>query len=121
MFLLNSHGQIVTCNLNSTLRNVYFPNLIHQIICLSYCNITIYKCEFIVTGKRDSVEYIFAASKKKSKNPLLRNYLCEYTMKDGGFKIEHIAAWNIVKYIKCKYEKKYSLYKIRKYASYNKY
>jgi len=50
------------------------------------------------------VEYIFAVS-IKNKDPPLRNYLCEYIINVGRFKIEHIAAWNIIKSIKQHEEK----------------
>ncbi|XP_014476874.1 PREDICTED: spatacsin [Dinoponera quadriceps] len=55
---------------------------------------------------KNPVEYIFAVS-TKSRNPLLRNYLCEYMMKINGFEAEHIAAWNIIKCI-TQYEEKYN-------------
>lgn len=45
---------------------------------------------------KEPVEYIFTAS-TKTKDPLLRNHLCEYMIKVSGFKAEHIAAWNISK------------------------
>lgn len=51
------------------------------------------------------MEHIFAVS-IKSKDPLLRNYLCEYMINVDGFKTEHVAAWNIIKSIK-QYEEKY--------------
>jgi len=51
------------------------------------------------------VEHIFAVS-IKSKDPPLRNYLCEYMINVNKFKTEHVAAWNIIKSIK-QYEEKY--------------
>ncbi|XP_011147988.1 spatacsin [Harpegnathos saltator] len=56
---------------------------------------------------KDPVEYIFASS-IKSRDPLLRNYLCEYMMKVNGFENKHISAWNIIKSI-TQYEKKYKV------------
>ncbi|XP_036147229.1 spatacsin isoform X2 [Monomorium pharaonis] len=53
---------------------------------------------------KDPIEYIFAVS-IKSKDPLLRNYLCEYMINVAGFKTEHVAAWNIIKSIKQHEEK----------------
>jgi len=58
---------------------------------------------YFLQGK-DPVEYIFAVS-IKNKDPPLRNYLCEYIINVGRFKIEHIAAWNIIKSIKQHEEK----------------
>jgi len=58
---------------------------------------------YFLQGK-DPVEYIFAVS-IKNKDPPLRNYLCEHMINVGRFKIEHIAAWNIIKSIKQHEEK----------------
>jgi len=58
---------------------------------------------YFLQGK-DPVEYIFAVS-IKNKDPPLRDYLCEYMINVGRFKIEHIAAWNIIKSIKQHEEK----------------
>lgn len=51
------------------------------------------------------MEYIFAVS-TKSKDLVLRNYLCEYMININRFETEHVAAWNIAKYI-IQYEEKY--------------
>lgn len=50
------------------------------------------------------MEHIYVIS-IKSKDSLLRDYLCEYMININGFKNEHIAAWNIIKSIK-QYEEK---------------
>ncbi|XP_039304859.1 spatacsin isoform X2 [Solenopsis invicta] len=65
----------------------------------------VYRASHILKNMgKDPNEYIFAAS-IKSKDPLLRNYLCEYMINATGFKTEHIAAWNIIKSIE-QYEEK---------------
>ncbi|XP_011684393.1 PREDICTED: spatacsin [Wasmannia auropunctata] len=65
----------------------------------------VYRASHILNNMgKDPVEHIFAVS-VKSKEPLLRDYLCEYMINVDGFKSEHVAAWNIIKSIKQHEEK----------------
>ncbi|KAL0117009.1 hypothetical protein PUN28_010108 [Cardiocondyla obscurior] len=59
----------------------------------------VYRASHILKNMgKDPIEHIFAIS-IKSKDPPLRNYLCEYMINANGFKTEHVAAWNIIKSI----------------------
>ncbi|KAL6259083.1 hypothetical protein P5V15_009005 [Pogonomyrmex californicus] len=65
----------------------------------------VYRASHILKNMgKDPVEYIFAVS-IKSKDSVLRNYLSEYMININGFKTEHIAACNLIKFIK-QYEDK---------------
>ncbi|XP_072747233.1 spatacsin [Anoplolepis gracilipes] len=68
----------------------------------------VYRASHILKNMgKDSVEYIFAVS-TKSKDSILRNYLCEYMINVSGFKDEHVIAWNIIKSV-IKHEEKYKI------------
>ncbi|XP_071562080.1 spatacsin isoform X1 [Temnothorax nylanderi] len=65
----------------------------------------VYRASHILKNMgKDPVEHIFAVS-IKSKDPVLRDYLCEYMINVDGFKTEHVTAWNITKSIKQHEEK----------------